>query len=85
MTDFQPYLAGCDQALAEAELLITSLTEGPGQIDEDLTALRQRIATMRLEVERLRGMRRAPIPKRIQPERINFNGLDSPWATARQP
>ncbi len=85
MTDLQAYLAGCDQALAEAELLITSLDYGPARLEVELSGLRQRIATLRVEVERLRGMRGAPMRNRIEPKWTELSGSESPWCSPASP
>lgn len=78
MTDLQPSLAKCDDALAQAELLIAFLAADPAQRDWDLSALRQRITTLRAEVERLRGMQGTPFRKRIEPDRTEH--FLSPWS-----
>lgn len=83
MTDLEPCLSGCDQALAEAELLIASLEHGPARLDVELSGLRDRIATLRREVERLRGMGGASIRKRIEPNWTEVSGSESPWCPPR--
>ncbi|MES2903124.1 MAG: hypothetical protein V4696_02975 [Pseudomonadota bacterium] len=82
MIDFQPYLSGCDQALAEADLLLASLVNSPLSLTADVTAVRQRIAILRREVERLRGMSAPPIRERIKPNWIEISGADSLWPKA---
>lgn len=52
MNKFEPCLAGCDQALAEADLLIASLADFPASLEPELTTTRERIAALRREVER---------------------------------
>lgn len=81
MTDLQPCLSGCDQALAEAELLIASLEYGPARLEAELSGIRDRIATLRREVERLRGMGGAPMRKRIEPDWSDLSSSESPWCT----
>ncbi len=79
MTDLQPCLAGCDQALAEADLLITALAGWSETLDPELASVRARIAALRLEVERLRGMPSSPKRKRIKPEWTKLAGTEAPW------
>jgi hypothetical protein len=79
MTDLQPCLSGCDQALAEADLLIASLAYGPARLEVELSGIRDRIATLRREVERLRGMGGAPMRTRIEPDWTDLSGSESPW------
>lgn len=81
MTDLQPCLSGCNQALAEAELFIASLEYGPARLEVELSGIRDRIATLRREVERLRGMGGAPMRKRIEPDWSDLSGSESPWCT----
>ena len=79
MNDLQFYLEGCDQALVEADLLIARLDYGPARLEVEMSGIRDRIATLRREVERLRGMGGAPIRKRIEPDWTNLTGSESPW------
>lgn len=79
MTDIEPYLLGCDQALAEADLLIASLGDFPASIEPELTATRQRIAALRREVERLRGMATLSPRRKIHPDWIDLASNGSPW------
>ena len=84
MNDLQPSLAECDQALAEADLLIASLDYGPARLEVELSGIRKRIATLRHEVERLRGMRVAPIRQRVEPDWTDLGGGESPWCTVER-
>ena len=82
MTDIEPCLTGCDQALAEADRLIACLADFPASIEPELTATRQRIAAIRREVDRLRGMATVPTRRKIHPDWIDLASYGSPW-TAR--
>lgn len=79
MTDLEPCLSGCDQALAEADLLIASLADFPTALEPELTATRQRIAALRREVERLRGMATDSPRRDIHPDWIDLASNGSPW------
>ena len=79
MTDIEPYLSGCDQALAEADLLLASLADFPASIEPELTATRQRIEALRREVERLRGMATVSPRRKIHPDWIDLASNKSPW------
>lgn len=80
MTNFDPCLAGCDHALAEAERLIASMAGFPVSLEPELTATRMRIAALRREVERLRGMTTLPVRRKIHPDWIDLASNGSPWA-----
>ena len=82
MTDIQPCLTGCDQALAEADRLIACLADFPASLEPELTATRQRIAVLLREVDRLRGMATVPTRRKIHPDWIDLASSGSPW-TAR--
>lgn len=82
MTDIQPCLAGCDQALAEADLLIACLADFPASLEPELAATRQRIAILRREVDRLRGMTSLPPWRKIHPDWIDLSNNRSPWGAA---
>ena len=82
MTDLDPCLAGCDKALAEAELLIACLVDFPASIEPELSATRQRIATLRREVDRLRGMPAIPAHRKTHPDWLKTTGSGSPWTIA---
>lgn len=84
MTDLDPCLAGCDKALAEAELLIACLVDFPASIEPELTATRQRIAALRREVDRLRGMPAISSRKKIHPDWLNIADSGSPWTIGRR-
>jgi len=84
MTDLDPCLFGCDNALAEADLLLLMLSEYPASLESELIATRARIAALRREVERLRGMTTVPARRRIQPDWTDLTSDGSPWA-ARGP
>lgn len=79
MTDLDPCLLGCDSALAEAEMLIAILDRGPRSLDPEVAAVRLRIARLRREVERLRGMATAPPSKEIPPNWTGLASFASPW------
>lgn len=78
MNDLDPCLAGCDAALAEAELLLAMLGRGsPAGIDLD--GAKASIAALRREVDRLRGMKVVPARRRNDPLSIELPGPNSPW------
>ena len=83
MPSLDPCLAGCDHALAEADRLIASLAGFPVSLEPELAATRIRIAVLRREVERLRGMTTLPPRRKIHPDRIDLSNSASPWG-ARQ-
>lgn len=83
MTDLDPCLHGCDAALAEADLLIAMLTDDRATLDPELVAVRTRIASLRREIDRLRGMTPVPTRRRLNPDRIDFSGHGSPWGAAQ--
>ena len=80
MTDLDPCLLGCDNALAEADRLIACMAEFPASPEPELTATRQRIGALRREVERLRGMATLPARRKIHPDWIDLASNGSPWA-----
>ncbi len=80
MTDLNPCLFGCDAALAEADMLIAMLCNGAESLDPELSAVRLRIAALRNEVERLRGMPALPTRRKIHPDWIGLTAIGSPWA-----
>jgi hypothetical protein len=82
MTDFEPCLSGCDQALAEAQLLLASMAEFPDSLEPELAALRARISTLRHEVERLRGMTTVRVRRKIHPDWIELTRGPTPWPAA---
>jgi len=79
MTDLDPCLLGCDSALAEADLLIAMLSDGPGSLEPELSAVRLRIAALRHEIERLRGLPTLPVRRKIHPDWIDLAANGSPW------
>ena len=83
MTDIEPCLTGCDQALAQADLLIACLANFPASLEPELTATRQRIAALRREVERLRGIYSIPAWRNIHPDWIHLSDGPSPWAAVK--
>lgn len=83
MTDLDPCLLGCDTALAEADLLISMLSDGADSLDPELSAVRARIALLRREVDRLRGMAIVPARRKIHPDWIDLAGNGSPWCGER--
>jgi hypothetical protein len=79
MTDYDPCLAGCDHALAEAELLIARLAVDTTALNPELDAFADRIATLRREVNRLRGL---PTVRVRKPKDPDWNALvhgAAPW------
>lgn len=80
MTDFEPCLSGCDQALAEADLLIACMTDFPASLEPELAATRERIAALRHEVDRLRGMTPLPPRRKMHPDWIKLSSKGSPWS-----
>ena len=80
MTDLDPCLLGCDNALAEADLLIAMLSDCPDSLAAELSAVRLRIAALRHEVERLRGMATLPVRRKSPPDWIDLAANGSPWA-----
>lgn len=79
MTDLEPWLSGCDEALAEADLLIATLSDSPASIELELTATRLRIAQLRREVDRLRGMATRAPRRQIHSDWIDLARNSSPW------
>ena len=79
MTDLDPCLLGCDAALAEADLLVAMLSDGADSLDPELSAVRMRIALLRREVDRLRGMATVPARRKIHPDWIDLTSYGSPW------
>ena len=84
MIDAEPCLAGCEQALAEAEFLLTGLAALPGSLEPELTSVRARIARLRFEVERLRGMSTVRTRRNIHPDWIELIGGRAPWPAGRR-
>ena len=83
MTKLETWLSGCDKALAEADLLIATLSDFPASLEPELTATRLRISALRREVDRLRGMPADPQRRKIAPDQIDLFNIDSPWAADR--
>ena len=81
MTDLDPCLLGCDNALAEAELLIAMLSGASDSLEPELSAVQMRIGLLRREVDRLRGMSTVPTRRKIHPDWIDLASNGSPWAT----
>ncbi len=84
MTDFEPCLAGCDSALAEAELLLAMLAAS-GTDETTLAPVRESIATLHREVDRLRGLKVAPLRKKNDPFWMELGGGESPWPSTGAP
>lgn len=84
MTDVEPCLAGCEQALAEAEFLLTTLRVIPGSLEPELATVCARIARLRNEVERLRGMTTVRVRRNIHPDWIELAGGSTPWPAGRR-
>ena len=78
MTDLDPCLAGCDCALAEAEQLLAILAAS-GTDEAALAPVRASIATLRREVDRLRGLKVAPSRKKANPFWMDLGGGTTPW------
>ena len=83
MTNLRTWLSGCNKALAEADLLIASLSDFPASLEPELSATRLRISELRHEVDRLRGMSAVPQSRKNAPERIDLSTINSPWATGQ--
>ena len=81
MTDLEPFLHGCDCALAEAERLVAMLSDVPDSLEPELLGVRTRITRLRREVDRLRGMPIVPPRRKIHPDWIDLVQNGSPWAT----
>ena len=79
MTDLDPCLLGCDNALAEADSLLVMLANSSVSLDPELAAVRLRIARLRREVDRLRGMPIDPDRRKLQPDWIGLTTIGSPW------
>lgn len=79
MSSLDPCLLGCDLALAEADQLIRLASDCAGSLDPEIAAVRLRIAALRHEVERLRGMPALPVRRKIHPDRIDLTAVGSPW------
>ena len=79
MTDLDPCLLGCEVALAKADLLIAMLSDSSDSLDPELSAVRMRIALLRREVDRLRGMATVPARRKIHPDWIDLASNGSPW------
>lgn len=84
MTDLIPCLAGCDSALAEAELLL-ALLAASGTDEAALAPVRMSIANLRREVDRLRGIKVAPARKKSGPLWMEIGGGESPWSSGGVP
>ena len=84
MTDLDPCLAGCDSALAEAELLLAMLA-ATGTDEAALAPVRHSIAKLRREVDRLRGLKVAPSQKKADPFWMELGGGESLWTPGSDP
>lgn len=80
MTKIEPCLLGCDTALAEADRLMHLLCGYSRPLDPEITALRRRIAALRKEVERLRGITSVRAERRMNTDWIDPSHIGSPWA-----
>lgn len=83
MTKLETWLSGCDKALAEADLLIATLSDFPASLEPELTATRLRISDLRHEVDRLRRMSAVPQRRKKAPDRLDLSNIHSPWATVQ--
>ncbi len=82
MTKINPFLHDCDSALAEAEKLLAMLTDQYQSLDPEIAAVRGRIARLRREVDRLRGLA-VPLERgEVDPDRIDRLS-HSPWFDRR--
>lgn len=79
MNELNPCLLGCYNALAEADSLIAMLSGQPAALEPEITALRIRIARLRDEVDRLRGMPGVPSRRQRVPEWVGSTDGRSPW------
>lgn len=78
MTNINPCLNACDIALTEADNLLAMLADQPESFDPDIAAVRGRVARLRREVDRLRGLA-VPLERgEIDPNRIDHLNF-SPW------
>ena len=77
MDQLDPCLAGCDQALTEAERMLAMLA-ATGTAEDSLAPVRASIARLQREVGRLRGLKVAPAAQRTSPMWTDF-GPNSPW------
>ena len=84
MTELDPCLAGCDAALAEAQLLIAVL-DGLGGNDAALDPVRRSIAALRREVDRLRGVKVMSQRRYTDPFWTNMAPGQLPWPTLDRP
>ena len=84
MTDLDPCLTGCDSALAEAELLLAMLAAS-GTNEAALAPVRESITTLHREVDRLRGLKVAPLRKKADPFWMELGGGGSPWPSGGAP
>ena len=84
MTELDPCLAGCDAALAEAQLLIAVLG-GLEADDAALDPVRRSIAALRRAVDRLRGVK--VITQRKNTDRFWTDMVTGqlPWPTLERP
>lgn len=79
MTDYEYCLAGCGQALAEAQLLVAKLAAIEGTLGLDLGPFLARIATLEREVERLRGLPIVRLRTKTHPDWIYLSSDKTPW------
>ena len=84
MTNLDPCLAGCDSALAEAELLLAMLA-GSGSDEVALVPVRASITALRREVDRLRGLKVPPARRKTNPFWTQFGEAQSPWPSIGSP
>jgi len=81
MIELDPCLAGCDSALAEAELLLAVLGAS-GTDAAALAPVRASIAVLRREVDRLRGLKVHPARRKTDPFWMQTGKSQSPWPSA---
>ncbi|MCY7279354.1 MAG: hypothetical protein LH610_00385 [Sphingomonas bacterium] len=84
MIDLDPCLAGCDAALAEAEVLLAMLS-GESPIDAELGRVRRSVAALRHEVDRLRGIKVARVRRNTDPFWMELRTAESPWPPGGAP
>lgn len=83
LTEIEASLAGCDRALAEAEKLVVQLNDIPVEARPEVSVLCVRIAILRREVGRLRGVATVRARLKIDPDRTFLPDDAVPWPLRR--
>jgi hypothetical protein len=83
LSEIQACLEGCDQALAEAEKLIARLDDFPAALRPEVSVLLARIAILRREMGRLRGVATVRARLKVHPDRTYFTDDAVPWPLRR--